>query len=69
MKLEECAVDMEVKARNCFGATYFITAIGKRTITVEHRTGKQRMMGGKWVPEVFEYKNRRPSIFTPVAAS
>lgn len=64
MKLAECKVGMPVKGQNMFGLTYIITAVGKREITVEHRSGLTEMRGGKRVPEVFEYTNR-PSIFTP----
>jgi len=66
MKAKDITLGMEVLANNCFGAKYIITKINKTTCWVEYRTGEKKMLGGKWVDEVFEYKNVRHSILTAI---
>lgn len=62
MKTEDIKLEMKVAARNCFGATYFVKKINKTTCWIEYRTGEKIMRGGKWIDEVFLYKNVRCSM-------
>jgi len=66
MRIDECKVGMEVMAQNMFGLTYFITEVNKTTVHLQHRTSEKRMVGGKWIDEVFDYKNIRPYTIRPV---
>lgn len=66
MKAKDLAVGMTVKGKNMFWLTYVVTKINKTTCWVEHRTGENVMKGGKWIDEVFEYKNVRISMLSAV---
>lgn len=66
MKTKDITLNMKVTANNCFGAEYIVTKINKTTCWLEHRTGEKVMRGGKWINEVFMYKNVRHSILTPI---
>jgi hypothetical protein len=65
MKKEDIRLGMLVKANNCFGTKYIVTKINKTTCWVEHRTGDKIMKGGRWLDEVFQYKNVKHSILKP----